>query len=204
MIIFWRAVKIWPNSTVYIIGGGPSLKDFDLSLLKKKRTIGVNNAYKLADWIDVCWFGDSTWYDDHHEALDEWPGLKIHCCNRHENRPGTKRLLRGQPLGIDPRPTHVAWNNNSGSSAINLAVHLGAKRIILLGFDMKFGEYGQNNWHNDHPKPRDPKNWDPYPKFLQPFPIIKQDAEKMGITILNATPGSALDIFPMVKIEDVL
>lgn len=203
---FWTAVRIWQSSTAYILGGGPSLKSMDLSPLHDKRVIGVNNAYQLGDWVDVCWFGDSQWYDNHRERLEQFPGMRVHCCNRHADRPGTKRIMRGKPVGIDPRPSFIAWNGNSGASAINLAYHFGAKRVVLLGFDMKFGDLGENNWHNDHklPSRKGRHPWDPYPGFLKNFPDIKRDADRLGFEIFNATPDSALDVFPKVKLEEVL
>ncbi len=199
---FWTAIDIWPDSTVYIIGGGPSLKNMDLSQIQNKRIIGVNNAYQLGEWVDVCWWGDCPWWRQHAERLKKFPGLKIHCCNRHAIRPDTKRLLRGRPLGIDLRPEYVAWNNSSGASAVNLAVHFGAKRIVLLGFDMKKGPNGENNWHTEH-KNYEP-DWNPYDRFLKVWPHIRKDAKKIGVEILNATPDSALTLFPMVKLEDIV
>lgn len=50
--------KIWRGQTVFIIGGGPSINDTPLHLLHGRRVIGVNNAYLLGPWVDVCWFGD--------------------------------------------------------------------------------------------------------------------------------------------------
>ena len=54
----WKPPKIWKGGTAYIIGGGPSVNDADLSLIHDRRVIGVNNAYSLGGWVDVCWFGD--------------------------------------------------------------------------------------------------------------------------------------------------
>jgi len=36
----------WKNKPCFIVGGGPSLKDFNWHLLKGKRTIGVNRAFE--------------------------------------------------------------------------------------------------------------------------------------------------------------
>lgn len=200
----WDSVKIWSEtSTAYILGGGPSLLTMDLTPIHDKHVIGVNNAYRLGDWVDVCWFGDYEWYGLHRLELFKFYGLKVHCCNIDAERPGIKELGRGKPWGIDKRRDYVAWNDNSGASAINLAYHLGVRTVVLLGFDMKFGENRKNNWHEDHKLPPH-KDWNPYPKFLRNFPIIKQEADKLGLTILNATPDSALDVFPMVKLEETL
>jgi hypothetical protein len=50
--------SIWKNDTAFILGGGPSLSKVDFSLIEHRRVIGVNNAYQLGDWVDICWFGD--------------------------------------------------------------------------------------------------------------------------------------------------
>jgi hypothetical protein len=54
----WRIPKMWKGQTVFIIGGGPSLNGTPLHLIHEHRVIGVNCAYMLGDWVDVCWFGD--------------------------------------------------------------------------------------------------------------------------------------------------
>lgn len=196
----WTAQRIWPDSTVYILGGGPSLNDAPLDLIRDERVIGVNNAYLLGDWIDVCWFGDSRWFEWHaKKLLNGFYGLRACCVPRLDDHPGIKTLARGKPLGIETRPRFVAWNRNSGGSAINLAYHLGARRIVLIGFDMRRVD-DRANWHEDHPCPQR----DPYERFLMGFPTIAKDAETLGLEILNATPESAIDAFPIVKLEEVV
>jgi hypothetical protein len=200
---FWTVPRLWPDSTVFILGGGPSLKGMDLACLHNQRTIGPNNSFMIGDWVDVCWFSDhNPWYLDNRVRLDEFPGLKINCCNRPYERPGTQRVMRGKKMGIETDSRRVSFNKCSGSSAINLAYHLGAKRVVLLGFDMKFGKDGENNWHNYHREK--PPKWNPYVGFLECFPIIKDDADRIGLEILNATPDSAIKVFPMVKLEETL
>lgn len=54
----WRVPPIWSGGTAWIIGGGPSVKDLDLSPIHQYRVIGVNNAYQFGHWVDACWFGD--------------------------------------------------------------------------------------------------------------------------------------------------
>ena len=84
--------KIWEGQTVFILGGGPSLNDVDLNLIKDRRVIGVNNAYgypvieegktvryEVRDWVDLCWFSDSGWFNNHRKYLELFPGLIAHC-----------------------------------------------------------------------------------------------------------------------------
>ena len=205
--MLWSSVKLWKNAAVYIIGGGPSLIGQDLcikggleSLLKTKRVIGVNNAYQFGDWVDVCYFGDAKWLDWHAHILKDYPGLVISSNPKMRDHKTVLYLQRGKSRGIEERKKMIAWNRSSGASAINLAIHLGASKIILLGYDMKRNDKVKN-FHRDH-RERNPEA-NPFERFLKVFPKIKKDADKMGIEILNATPDSAIDCFRKVDIRDV-
>lgn len=208
---------MWEGRTVHVLGGGPSLKkvNWDEIDVKGKRFIGVNNSYgdpvydsknKLLHyeprrWVQVLWFGDSRWHDWHRDWAMSFPGIRVHCVDRLEGKKGYHRLLRGRKMyGIDETPGRVAWNRNSGASAINLAWHLGAKRVVLYGFDMHDGEKGEGHWHNDHQV----KQPNPYYRFLKCFPFIAKDAEVLGMEIVNATPGSAIDVFPIMDPMETL
>ena len=76
---YWTVQKLWPDSTVFIVGGGKSLNrtglqwnetnkgeilqaiSNDLSCIHDKRVIGVNDSFKLGDWIDICFYGDTRY-----------------------------------------------------------------------------------------------------------------------------------------------
>lgn len=204
----WTAPRLWPDGECFILGGGPSLEEVDLSLLEGKRVIAVNNAYELGAW-DVLLYGDCGWptYEGtekkpHKEILLQWAGLKVHPCQNAEKLPGIKTMpRRNRPNGICRNPQKLAWNLNSGACAINLAFHFGVKRIVLLGFDLQEVD-GRHNWHMDHPH-ADRAKFNPYERFRQPFPDIARDLEELGVECLNATPGSALDVFPIVTLGEV-
>ena len=191
----WTVPRIWSNADCFILGGGPSLKEIDVSRLTGSRVIAVNNAYRLGSWIDVLYFGDCRWYNWHKKELLQFAGLKVTTCEQHVDKPGIKVVRRkNAPHGLQTNPAFLGWNLSSGACAINLAVHLGAKRIVLLGYDMRKVE-GQCNFHDDYPHSR---NKDPYKRFLVPFPTIAADLKKKHIECLNACPGSALTVFPIV------
>lgn len=189
--------RLWPDGECFILGGGPSLEQVDVNRLKGRRVIAVNNAYKLGDWIDVLFFGDCHWYQWHKIALLNFAGLKVTTCEQHVNKLGIRVVKRRNiPHGISRDPGILSWNLSSGACAINLAVHFGVKRIVLLGFDMrKVGE--RSRWHNDYPAPVN-RRFDPYPRFMRPFPAIACDLERYHIECINASPGSALKVFPIV------
>ena len=213
--VFWEVPQLWKGDTAYILGGGPSINDLNFDLIRDKRVIGVNNSYgypvkkngELVEYIprdevDVCWYTDHGWFLIHRKWLKNFPGLKVHQTNKWYRQLGCKRVARGKQYGIDLMRSRVAWNGNSGLSAINLAVHFGCKRIVLLGFDMH--KMNGLNWHTDHNNK--PPRFDPFSRFMIGLPHIKRDAIVLGVEILNATPNSAIPelIFPNVTLEDII
>lgn len=203
MNVEWNVPRMWDGAAVYILGGGYSLLDEKLELIHNKRVIGVNTSFMLGDWVDVCWWSDPCWYEWNVVDLSEFGGLKACCCRALIDKPGVKVLNRGKSMGIDHRTNFISWNRSSGGSAINLAVHLGAKRIVLLGFDMKpSDDKGEDNWHNLHKV----KKYPPYHRFLESFPHIKKDAGNLGVEIINSTMCSLIpeDIFPKIPLEEVV
>jgi hypothetical protein len=192
----------------------------------------VNNAYKLGQW-DGMFFGDCRWFKFHVEGLANFAGLKITTCPQHENKPGIKVIQRkgGSSTGLSNDPRFVAWGLSSGYAAINIATLLGSRRVVLLGFDMRkrmvchecdlpFDDEPKcphcnittlpvndnnlrANWHTDHKTGARP-NHNPYRRFLAPFKAMVKVSDKLGIEIINATPGSKLTTFPIVDPEEVL
>ena len=194
----WSVPKLWEKSDAFVIGGGPSIKDLDLTPIHNKKVIGVNNAFTLGHWVDICYFGDCRWWDWNIDLIRDYPCLKVTCCERlDKNR--HLFVLKRQPQGFSNNPDRLAWNGNSGASAINLAHLLGAKRIFLVGFDMKMSE-GKHNWHKDHKHvpPEDIYETKFIPQFKRFVKVIK----KHDLQIFNLNPDSALDLFPFMSLEE--
>jgi hypothetical protein len=127
--------------------------------------------------------------------------LKITVCSTHGAEPGirvVKRLRAGTGICFDAGA--LAWNLSTGACALNLAFHFGARRIILLGYDMRRVD-GRHNWHRDNPglTPR----LDPYPAYRRRFRYIAESLRSRSVEVLNATPGSALTDFPIVAPESL-
>jgi hypothetical protein len=175
----------------------------DISRLKDRRVIAVNNAYKLAPWIPVMFFGDCRWLASNREALLHFAGLKVTTCEQHAGKPGIKVIKRrNSPQGLSTDPGIVVWNLSSGACAINLAMHFGVKKIVLLGFDMKVVD-SRHNWHDDYAQSANRKR-NPYPRFMRTFPAIAEGLKRRRIECVNACLDSALEVFPKVAVGDVL
>lgn len=183
-----------------------------LAPIHDRHVIAINNAFKIGNWIDALFFGDCAWYNVYRLMLAPLQMLKVTCCTRFAKAEklceGIKYLERDRDhtSGISPNPTKVAWNGNSGAAAISLARHFGVKRIILLGFDMALDASRVSHWHGSHHPQKSPRKVTPPPfdRHLRGFPLIASDAKAMGIEILNASPISAITVFPKVSVWEVL
>lgn len=205
--------ELWPDSTVYILGGGPSLTKSNLELIKDKHVLGVNQAYTLGNWVDACYSGDGRWYHWNKKGLRRYEGLMItsyptYNPDKHDKAKDLINVGRISGHGISGKTNKsIAWNGNSGASAVNVAYWLGAKRIVLLGFDMK-RQGNQFNWHNDYRtipgKKENGRYKSPYRQFLRCWKKIAIDARALGIEIINCTPGGNLNNFPRKELEDVV
>lgn len=219
----WKVERMWEGETAFVIGGGPSLKisaglpieENDskkiysaiskyLKPIHNKNVVGSNNAFKLGDWVDACFFGDSRWFGWNMEALLHYSGILVTCQRTFDNPYGiaVKKLMKLQKPGLTTDPDSICWNRSSGGAAINLATLFGAKRIILLGFDMQLVKETAN-FHDDYPVQRK-RAKGPYDIFLKPMKSIYGAAERQGIEILNATSKTKLNTFPRVKLKDVI
>jgi len=235
----WQVPKMWQDGECWIIGGGPSLiqqfnipkevvdgvRDGKLSMsayspylatIHGKHIIAINTAFKLGNWVDLVFFGDNGWFQKNREDLIDFLNLKV-ACHAHfskndyvEERVKYIEKDRNHAKGISPRVNKVSWNHNSGAAAISLAVHLGCKKIILVGFDMKLDDKKEQHWHNQY-RPKGFFNGNSekgsvktFNRHLQGFPVILKEAEKLGVEIINASPDSAIECFKKMSVQDIL
>lgn len=197
----WIPERVWDNQDVFIIGGGESLKRFDWNLLKDKNTIGCNDAFKHgAEICKICIFGDTKWFKISEQELAYYTGTVFTSAPKlYKTRLDWLWVLPRLPFGI--YKDALGWNFNTGASAVNLALLLGAKRVYLLGFDMHLSRDGQNNWHQNR---LDKPNKEIFPKFLEGFKRLKVDLKVKfpGVEIINITDNSSLDLFPKVGVVE--
>jgi len=228
----WVVPKIWDGGDVWIFGGGPSVpKQFGIPTdivkkvisgellpsayspymegIHKKHVIGINVAYLVGDWIDMIYFGDPGFFDNHQLGLSNFPGLKISSCPSMASVPWVKFIPRdlSRKFGISNRPNQIIWNGNSGGAAISIAANAGAKRIVLLGFDMDLDASNMKHWHNLYGVgvvSLAKMHKLPFDKHKLGFAKIMIDAKKRGIEILNASPNSAIKEVPKVTVKELL
>lgn len=192
----------WAGSSVFIIGGGASLKGFNFSLLKGKNTIGINDAFRLGSDISrVCLFGDASWFHRVKWDLEKFQGKVASMATSimNLNLPWMIKLGRSKEgLGVKTAP---GWNYSTGAAAICVAFHLGVKQIYLLGFDMGLTA-NRSHWHAHRSKTT---SEDAFRRHLRGIHAIADELKKHPeVKVINVTPGSRItsDIFPWMSFTE--
>lgn len=203
MTEYWRISKLWPGETVVIIAGGPSLTAAQVRLVGMARTAGkvrviaINDAVYLAWWADWLHACDRLWWSWHPGVAEQFAGIKTAL----ETVDGVHTLNNTGRDGFDPEPTNCRTGANSAYQAMHCAIHAGVRKIILIGVDMSPGPDGRIHWFGDHPAPRSVD----YQSVMIPCFVGLADAiTERGIKVVNATPLSALNIYPYVELEKAL
>ena len=194
-----RVPRLWPGETCVILGGGSSLTPADVQYcFGKARVIAIKEAWHLAPWADVLYACDHKWWR-YHQGVPDFLGLK-YALEPQDEWPRVQVLRNTGNDGIEFDPSGLRTGYNSGAQAINLAVHLGVAKIVLLGFDCWRGPNGRQNWFEKPGLHVD----SPYPIFLQAFAAMVAPLKALGIEVVNASRFTVLQAFPRVTLEDVL
>jgi len=194
--------KLWPGETFVLLGSGPSLTPEDVALVRgRARVIAINSGYQIAPFADVLYACDVKWWK-WHDGAPSFAGLKFSMSPDPVPYPDVQILRDTGLVGLETDPTGLRSGRNSGYQAINVAVHLGAARIILLGYDLSLAPNGRKHWHPDHPSDGFPPS--PYAAMLECFPTLVDPLAALGVSIVNCTRRTALRCFPCVTLEEAL
>jgi hypothetical protein len=191
--------RLWDGETVVCIASGPSLTPEDVEAVRgRARVIVVNTSYQIAPWADVLYAADAKWWKWHRGA-PTFAGRKYSITKESARWPGVVVLARGASSGLSHDPSRLCLGANGGYQAINLAVLLGASRIVLLGYDMAIGLDGKEHWHADHPNP----TRSPYQTFRAAYPTLVEPLTAAGVEVINCSRRTALNCFPRAVITDL-
>lgn len=194
----WIPEPIFQDETVFVIGGGPSVTQSDVDRLKGRKVIVVNSSHLKAPWADILFFMDNRWYEKKQDVVKNWPKIVATT-----NEIAARKDMKISYIVPDKRPgffeSALRRGGSSGHNAVALAIACKAKRVVLLGFDMRVVN-GRTHHHDDYKEEFTAR----YHGFMTGFKGWNADALKVGVEILNATPDSELKEFPFVRLDDVL
>jgi hypothetical protein len=208
-----------------IIGNGPSLNRMDLSVLKDEQTFGLNRGYLLFPRIG----GPTTYLVSANRYVLEQsigemlaaPGPKFfnwrHSRYVPEGRddviflhtvhtPGFSRDIPGRGLWEGATVTYVA---------MQLAYHVGYREVVLVGVDHSFSTPGPAHQlvtsEGADPNHFDPSYFGAGYRWQLPdlemseraYVMAKAAFEAAGGSIVDATVGGKLTIFPKASFEEL-
>lgn len=171
------------------------------------RTIAINSTHRIARWADLLYCADNQyWLHPNNKDALSFGGLKVTIQDpRGEILPQPDILvLRNDGVdGFTDDRSAIRHGSNSGYQAIHIAVHLGAARIILCGFDMR-AINDKQHWHERHPPPLRDHGSGIYAGWIRSFEKLAPELKKRGVEIVNCTPQSALTCFPMMDLTEAI
>lgn len=197
----WSVPREWEGETAFIIGGGPSVATQDLDLIRDRRVIVINRSFETYPDADVLTFYDPNFYRHFREKIRQFRG-RIVTCNAALKGDRILHLKRKQPPGLADDPRCATIKRTSFTLAINIAVHFGAIRIVLLGADGRVGANGKNHHHGSYP-------WwtvqsDRFEKHRAELSSLVEPLRSKGISVINASPGSAWNMWPVMSLKEAI
>lgn len=216
----------------FIIGSGPSLVDFDPNILRDRLTISVNSGFLaapnskffLSDDENVCRW---SYFNNELMTADATVLLYEDKLEHEAMKFGSRAVLFRHRKGyhITPRYKHEVYENRlfeartSVGTAVHVAFIAGCREIVLLGIDccrVSGKRYFWQFW--DRPPTRsDSVPVDYYRKIKSD--TIETDSDLVDILrywkklyhsvrgkckIYNASPISLVDVFPTIKLSDLV
>lgn len=197
-----------PDSDIYIIGTGPSLRVFPLSLLKGRITIGLNDAHKfhavtyaitVHPDLYIPKFSPLTWITKYDKMNNLVSDEQMRHAEEHfyffesKGRPNTaapdQPRDEGRMTQWLERPCGdflYLWSSIS-QTAVNLAANMGARNIFLIGCDQNelLGE------HHAHVKPTRWKGVDPahrYRQYYEGLVEVRDALKSRGVNLVSLSP----------------
>lgn len=200
----WSPEPLWRGEQAFVLASGPSLTAEVAERVRGHHVIVVNSSCHLAPWGEILYFTDSGWYEKHRDIVANWPGMVITMSKTAKREfPIKIKRVQGEhrPDFTSAGASAIRQGRSSGHTAVSLAITLGARQVIMLGFDMRVVD-GREHCHDDYKGPRD---LDIYAREFAPkFDGWNAAALEAGCEVLNATPGSAVAEFPFVDLDEVL
>lgn len=185
------------NDKWAIIGSAPTLKQKDIDYIRDKlNVIVINDNYLRCPWADILYWCDRKWFNWHKDKREfrNFMGVKATLSNCEADW----NFGRGVETGLNDHPEVLNTGKNSAHQCVNLAVHLAATEIYLMGIDMK-KTGNKTHWHDNHIIKTNPEVYD---KMLPLWETIIPD---LGQTkVINCSLTSRIECFEKKDIRECI
>ncbi|MBW4524924.1 MAG: hypothetical protein KME18_06965 [Phormidium tanganyikae FI6-MK23] len=209
-----------PDSDIYVIGTGASLRVFPLSLLENKITIGLNQAWKtvpvqysitIHPELSVPEFlpdqpphPEISWITKYEKTKSLVTPEQLRYAEEHfyffemagrvNTQPPNKPSDTGRVLDWVRQPTDdklYLWTSIA-QAGVNLAANLGAKNIFLIGCD-NCALLGNNHAHQQHTRWRDASADSRYREYYEGLAEMRPVLRERGVNLVSLTPFMSLE-----------
>lgn len=192
----------WSDHVAVVVATGASAADAPLSeIARQAKVITIKESWQLAPWAGVLYGSDGAWWANR-KGVPGFSGLKITASPNAARMFGLKlvrllaldRVLLNKPgtIGCGSR----FGNGHSGFHALNLAAQFGARKIVLVGFDLC-----GSRWHDQGPAPADEKLMAEWREGLDG---CAEQLVSLGIEVINTSDVSALKNFRKASLLDAV
>lgn len=213
----------------FVIGNGPSLKKFNLSLLDEALTFGSNRIY-LSGFVPTYYAcTDILVGQDNRDEILSLDANKFFCDDlrrQFESDPTAHFLRRLEVYDGEGRPWFgrdltegFYFGGTVTYLLLQLAAYMGVMTVYLLGIDHRYTippgaeQLYQGAYISRGPDPNhfDPDYFGPGRRFHDPrldrmtkaYEAARNAFALKGAKIYNLTPGSALEVFPKMHAREV-
>jgi glycosyltransferase involved in cell wall biosynthesis len=226
-------IKATGKKRIFVLGNGPSLKKTDLDLLKDEITIGFNGIFLHKTFKPTIHIvEDHLVAEDRVNEIVNFdcpvkifPSYLGYCIPPQENTIFLNHLPRKSfPVDTDFSDDAANISYTGGTvtyTGLQVAASLGFEEIILIGVDASYKvenverstDYGTGVLES---KSDDINHFDPsyfgkgyrwhdpnVHTMLQAYRKVRNYAERTGKTVVNATIGGELEVFPRVNYWDL-
>jgi hypothetical protein len=205
----------WDGEPAIVAASGPSLTPDVIKKCRMTRwldgwrVLAINDVYKVMPWADALYAADMSWWNVHKGAepfhgrryTSTCPSPLEYCDDKRESMKQFPKVTlvnatAGAGFSNNPNCIHYGEPGHSGFQAVNLALLLGARLVVLVGFDYRFID-GKAHFFGDHPngiRQFEESKTRELAKAFNTAPCAR---------ILNATPGSLVSAYPNVGLDDV-
>ncbi len=217
----------------FLLGCGPSLKNLDTSLLRGERVMATNGAF-LLEGIEPDYYMTVShyFYQSHLEAIRDLRCERRflpHYLDQLDSDCPTTWLntveageygdfSKDRPLRFSYEPhRRVFLGGTVIFTCLQILYYLGFQEVILLGVDHSYtapSKDAQGSYWLDSQKMQDHFMAKYYkegtqvnidmPAMDRAYALSVEAFEQGGRRLVNATPGTKLEIIPKIDLEDVL
>ncbi len=196
---------------VYCIAPGPSLTYHDLRHIYElppavATVITINDAYRPFPHAQIRFAGDGYWWQARTDAYapDKYGGRCY--CLEYGAPERVQRLDYRSDVVLSENPAVLATGGHSGYAGINMAYLMGAKTIVLVGYDMQPAQSGpcagQHHFGGDEPNQRHLR----YHLWIPRYKPLFDSLQIRGVALINATRQTAIpaEDVPRAELESIL